>query len=292
MLQIILLRECCEYLPALREVCITWRDMVADHIKKNQGHKKDIGIIPVHTLALRGHMDLLQHIRESPSWTNVTSSCMFYRSLSIMEHAARGGHTELLRLCWSWHQQQDRMNAAVYNKYRYRLLSKEQGEIAIAAAAGGHESTLRLCKDELGVCDFNRAMTNAAFYGHESIVRLCVEWGADQVNIAMEEAAHGGQESIVRLCHEQYGADDLNSAIKVAAICGYESIVRLILEWGDTRVDDIMEEAAFTGHASIVRLCKEWGATDFNSAMIAAADAGNDDIVNLCREWGATQEIL
>jgi len=292
MLQIILLRECCGYLPALREVCTAWRDMVADHSKKNQRRKKDIGIIPVHTLAVRGHTDLLQHIRESPSWTGVTSLCMFYRSLSIMENAARGGHTELLCLCWSWHQQQDRMNAAAFHRYRCLLLNTEQGEIVVAAAAGGHESTLRSCKEELGVCDFNRAMVDAALHGHESIVRLCVEWGADRVNIAMEEAAHGGHESIVRLCYEQYGADDLGPAIIAATTYGFESIVRLILEWGYTRVNDVMEQAAFTGHASIVRLCKEWGAVDFNTAMIAAADGGYDDIVNLCREWGATQEIL
>jgi len=286
-MQIILLQHCREYLPALREVCCAWRNIVTDTTRRIhlRGTDDDNGIIPVYLLALRGHTDLLQYIHESSLHT-ATTGWSFHRSLLIMKKAAQGGHTDLLRLCWSWHQQ-DQVPAPLYNLHRRRLHCTEQEFVAAAAAKGGHESTLHFCKNQLGVRDFNDAMANAALHGHKSIVRLCLQWGADEIDVAMEHAARGGHEHIIRLCLE-CGADagDVETAITSAAFYGHESIVRLCLDSGADNVNSVMENAAYGGHLSIVLLCKQSGATDFNAAMVAASQGGHDHIVNLCREWG------
>jgi hypothetical protein len=63
-------------------------------------------------------------------------------------------------------------------------------------------------------------MAEAAGGGHEAIVRLCHdEWGASDINRAMAEA-------IVRMCHDEYGAADIDRAVS-ATNGSHEAILRL-----------------------------------------------------------------
>ena len=84
---------------------------------------------------------------------------------------------------------------------------------------GGYEEIMRLCHEEWGTPNVQRAMVEAAGGGHEAIVRLCHDkWGAFNVNSVMAKAAEGGHEAIVRLCHDEWGANDVDFAMAKSCV--------------------------------------------------------------------------
>ena len=106
-------------------------------------------------------------------------------------------------------------------------------------------------------------MVCAAYKSHESIVRLCRDWGAHEIDRAMAYAAEEGHKSIVRLL----GVTDVDLAM-VRAVCnGHESIVRLCHDWGGEAFNATMPHTARYGHIGIVIPCCRWGATDLEWAM-------------------------
>ncbi|KAH8747739.1 ankyrin repeat-containing domain protein [Diaporthe sp. PMI_573] len=146
------------------------------------------------------------------------------------------------------------------------------------------------------------ALPWAAGGGHEAIVKLLLEQGAD-VN-AMDElgrsalgwAAGRGHEAIVKLLLEQ-GADvkSARSALSSAAEGGHEAIVKLLLEQGaDVNAkhevgSSALSSAALGGHEAIVKLLLEQGADvkSARSALSSAAWGGHEAIVKLLLEQGA-----
>ena len=91
--------------------------------------------------------------------------------------------------------------------------------------------------------------------GHESIVRLCRDLEATDVDWAMVSAPCNCRESIVCLCHD----------------------------WGGEDFDTIMAHVAGYGHIWIFILCRRWGATDLECAMTCVKDGNH--IVELCYIW-------
>jgi hypothetical protein len=87
----------------------------------------------------------------------------------------------------------------------------------IAAGKGGHESIVKLCKD-WGVSNFNLAMACAAMGGHESMIKLCRDWGAS-LDSEMAGVAIAGNESIVRLCKDN-GTTNFDETMAFAAAGG------------------------------------------------------------------------
>ena len=117
---------------------------------------------------------------------------------------------------------------------------------------------------EVSVDGLNLRMAEAAEAGHENIVRLMLDLGANNLNMGLTSAAAGGHESIVRLMLDQ-GATNYNEAMNSAAYCGQIHIVRLMLEKGANDFNDAMETAALNGHISIVELMLEKGANNYNT---------------------------
>ena len=156
------------------------------------------------------------------------------------------------------------------------------------------------------------ALIWAASGGHEAIVRLLLENGADiegkgrwgQAVIAAAENGHG---AIVRLLWNKgtnIKAKNRYKAIALidAADSGHEAVVRLLLENGvdiETRnenEDTVLIVAARSGHEALMRLLLEKGA-DIRAknkyqatALVEAADSEHEAIVRLLLENGADVE--
>ena len=160
---------------------------------------------------------------------------------------------------------------------------------------------------------FNSTQTNrerqsgmhlAARWGHEAVVRLLVEQGADveardkDGGTALHRAADNGHEAVVRLLVKQganveaktnYGG----TALLRAARYGHEAVVRLLVEQGadaearDNDGETALHRAARYGHEAVVRLLVEQGAdveaqdNDGWTAPHCAAEYGHEAVVRL-----------
>ena len=136
----------------------------------------------------------------------------------------------------------------------------------------------------ISICDKledNAQLVDAAKAGHEEVVRLLLDQGAD-VNrrcswrsSPLAEAAKAGHEAVVRLLLDR-GADMNSSGI-----------------WGNSP----LAEAAEAGHEAVVRLLLDRGAdvnssgTWGNSPLAEAAEAGHEAVVRLLLDRGAVLKI-
>jgi hypothetical protein len=134
-------------------------------------------------------------------------------------------------------------------------------------------------------------------------VEMLLNLGADP-SIALSEAAFEGHETIVKLL--LYTGADTNirggpngTALQAAALRGHDVIVKLLLEAGaDIDVRDgpygtALQAAAFEGHETIVKLLLHAGANidiqggPYGTALQAAVSKGHDIIVKLLVEAGS-----
>ena len=122
------------------------------------------------------------------------------------------------------------------------------------AAGGGHEKIVQMMIDE-GADDFNSTMSEATGRGHEKIVQMMIDEGADDFYWMMSYAAGGGHEKIVQMMIDE-GADDFNRAMTAAARGGHEKIVQMMIDEGADNFDEVMEEATKGGHEKIINLLK------------------------------------
>lgn len=91
-----------------------------------------------------------------------------------------------------------------------------------------------------------KPMSCAVRKGHEDVVRLLLDWGAEDIQLDFLRAAESGDEAFVRLFLEagagvnyqsppdsgEYVGDDGTTAISFAARNGHQAVIRLLLEEG------------------------------------------------------------
>ncbi|KAL9117500.1 MAG: hypothetical protein Q9187_005963 [Circinaria calcarea] len=157
------------------------------------------------------------------------------------------------------------------------------------------------------------ALIWAAEGGHEAIIQLLLEKGADvdakdeNGHTALHEAAFKGNKAVIRLLLEK-GADikvkdkDKWTAMHAAALSGHEAIIQLLLEKGadiDAKDEDgqtVLYQAASSGHEAVIRLLLEKGADieakdkDKWTALHMAASFEHEAVVRLLLKNGADIE--
>jgi ankyrin repeat protein len=150
----------------------------------------------------------------------------------------------------------------------------------------------------------------AAGSGHEEVVRLLLDRGADVAAkteygwTALHWAAESGHEAVMRLLLDQ-GADIAakdergRTALHWAAENGHEAVVRLLLDQGaDIAAKDgegrtALHWAAESGHEAVVRLLLDQGADvaandgEGWTALHCAAGSGHEAVVRLLLDQGA-----
>ena len=157
---------------------------------------------------------------------------------------------------------------------------------------------------------YGTALQAAARRGHEKIVQLCLDHGADVNTVgghygtALQAAAERGTEKIMQLLLDHKAnvntvGGHCGTALQAAARIGHEKIVQLCLDHG-ADVNTVggyygtaLQTAAAEGTEQNVRLLLERGA-DVNTvggyhgtALQAAARIGHEKIVQLCLDHGA-----
>lgn len=163
-------------------------------------------------------------------------------------------------------------------------------------------------RDSFGKTSLIWAATN----GHEAVVQLLLEKGADFEAKAAYEwnalmwAAANGHEAVVRLLREKgatvktKGED--GTALSEAARAGHEAVVQLLLEKGaDVEAKALFGRTALSlaanfGHEAVVRLLLQYGADveaqddSGRRALYDAASKGHETVVRLLLENGADVE--
>ncbi|KAI9889110.1 MAG: hypothetical protein M1814_005771 [Vezdaea aestivalis] len=156
-------------------------------------------------------------------------------------------------------------------------------------------------------------LSAASFFGHELIIQLLLENGADieakdkEGRTALHWAAENGHEAVIKLLLEK-GADIEakdgygTTALHWAAGNGHEAVIKLLLEKGaDIEAEDgygttALHWAAENGHEAAIKLLLEKGA-DIEAedgygttALHLAAENGHEAVIKLLLEKGADIE--
>ncbi|KAH7350622.1 hypothetical protein BKA65DRAFT_242529 [Rhexocercosporidium sp. MPI-PUGE-AT-0058] len=165
--------------------------------------------------------------------------------------------------------------------------------------------------DEISpTCKYRTALLAVASRGHESVVQLLLDRGAD-VNAqggnygnALQAAAFQGESNIVQFLLER-GVDVnaqggyFGNSLQAAACEGESSIVQLLLDRGaDINAQggyygNALQAAAYRGYESVVQLLLDRGAKvnaqggEYGNALQAAARRGHESVVQLLLDRGA-----
>lgn len=158
------------------------------------------------------------------------------------------------------------------------------------------------------------ALIAASSGGHEAVVRLLLDKGADTNNqggrygTALQAASYSGREAVVRLLLDR-GADInllgglYGTALQAASSRGSEAVFRLLLEGGaDVNLQGghygtALQEASLDGSEAVVRLLFERGADvnlqggRYGTALQAASYKGHEAMVRLLLERGADVHV-
>ena len=154
---------------------------------------------------------------------------------------------------------------------------------------------------------FGNAIQAAAFGGHEIMVRLLIDGGADvqargRYGSALRATSLGGHDDVVRLLldHGATMESGYGDALEAAALSGRLSTVKLLMESGTDYYNDhgrrtnALEAASFKGDQQIVEclLGKGLGQDPGCAALLAALTAGHEKIVQLLLEYNpALQDV-
>ncbi len=126
---------------------------------------------------------------------------------------------------------------------------------------------------------WNYGLDSACEGGHEFLVKLMIEKGANNWNYGLYGACFGGQESFVKLMIEK-GANNWNYGLYYACKGGHESIVKLMIEKGANDWNRGLSNACKGSHSKNKNF--------LNSDVHSLNEQRHESIVKLMIDKGAT----
>lgn len=227
------------------------------------------------SIAARGHINIFRWFADMGVLNGKPKLIMRFE-----EAAAEAGHVPLMQFCMT----------------TWNILPDDN--VMIAAARGGHDDIVITCRDVGNISNLRWVIYQVAKYGREAIVRLYKETWNPTVETHViahiaDSAAEGGHDSIVRLCYDWGVTGSLwTSAIISAARGGHLHTVQLCLQLCSNALlhtyQAAMCTAAKCGHIDIVSYLREHAIAalqhnvDMNDVMTAAATSGHENIVRMC----------
>ncbi len=178
-------------------------------------------------------------------------------------------HLDVIPIIFSYLSQYELLNILLTNKFIYNQLMKYINTTKFILI-DNNNNLERGCKNNLiisikqikYILNWDYGLYGACECGHESIVKLMIEKGANDWNWGLYGACFGGHESIVKLMIEK-GANNWNRGLYGACLGGHEciGIVKLIIEKGANDWNWGLYHACLGGNESIIKLMIEKGAT-------------------------------
>jgi hypothetical protein len=121
--------------------------------------------------------------------------------------------------------------------------------------------SLRLLMKKYKYLDLDEGLMGACKGGHQRVVELMIEKGANYWNLGLNGACEGGKQSLVELMIEK-GANRWNRGMERACLRGHQRIVELMIEKGANNWNLGMMNACIGGRQHLVELMIEKGATE------------------------------
>ncbi|KAH7001037.1 ankyrin repeat-containing protein [Ilyonectria destructans] len=149
----------------------------------------------------------------------------------------------------------------------------------VKAAGNGHQALVKLLLEKGADPDWG--LWVAIENGHEAVVKLLLENGAD-LNRGLRAAVENGPDAVVKMLLEKStGADRISRA---AARNWRHAVVKLLLEQGFVFDIELLRAAAGNGHGAIVKLLLDNGTGSDTKSLWAASENGYEEVVRLLLE--------
>ena len=139
--------------------------------------------------------------------------------------------------------------------------------------------------------DLNDAFLLACERGHQDIVLLLIEHGANDFDAGLSSACYRGHKNIASFLIEK-GATNFYSAIFAAFDKGYEDIILFLVEKNKVNqaylIYHCFRGACYYGYKNVIRVMIEKGADDWDQGLKRACQGDRKDVVLWMMKNGAT----
>ena len=235
-------------------------------------------------------MDLSCYDNLTAEWASryghqkMVEKCSVYQDyliIRLMALAARGGHSEIVKMML------ERENG-------YSMMHKDHILAMIGAARGEHLEIMQMILDheinKYGSTIKSRiesTMSSAAEGGYQKVVEMMLDLGAgiltiDDYNFSMHGAAESGRQKIVKMMLDR-GANDYNGVMAMASGNMCKEIVQMMLELGANNYSEALVAAARNGDQKIMKMMLDRGA-NYDEAIQLAENNYPLGTVNILRQ--------
>jgi ankyrin repeat protein len=177
---------------------------------------------------------------------------------------------------------------ATVRSYHYNNRSPE--EILLQASEEGDIQTVyngfKMHPELRKSIVYNRALKRAAIGGHDAIISLLLEMGADNYYSIYVGASMGGHLDLVKkyIDRNYYGklGEEYQSAMSGAAQFGHIDVLEYLIDFGGNKskyADYGMYGAGISGNKEIIEYLISKGATDYNALIYGAIEGKKTDVI-------------
>lgn len=220
-----------------------------------------------------------------------------YHYYSVAEHAAMGGHDDILDyICGMYDCDSDYISRGMaagghLDKYK-EIVDNDTyhdytGDI-IATTKYGHMDIIKYIETKTTI-DWNVVSSTAARHGHIDIVKYAVSKGADNWIVIANEGSRHGSIDIINYAASM-GDICWSEVAEEAVFSNYPSIIWYAESMGEIDWDTVAYSAAINGHIDILRIALDNGASDMENILMYTTTGSLPEyvtkyIVDLCDEY-------
>jgi ankyrin repeat protein len=266
--------------------------------------------------AENGHEKVVQMLLDKGADLNAQDGSLN----TVLQRASRNGHETVVQMLLDKGADLNALSGSLDTALQAASRSGQEKVVQILldkgadvnAQSGSLDTALQPTSWSMRVSkgSFGTALQEASSGGHEKLVQILLDKGADMnaqhgsLGTALQAASRGGHEKVVQMLLDK-GADVnaqgglFNTALQAASWGGHEKVVQTLLDKGaDVNALSVsrgtaLQAASEEGHEKVVQILLEKGADVnaqdryMNTALQAASQSGNEKVVQILLEKGA-----